>query len=195
MSIFLTVFVLTPSVLGVATRWLLGDGSVAKALPSLKLLNSFILLLLNYINASSSLPGIVARPDWGFLALATSAALGMCVLAFAVGWALATLLRADDGRRTALMFGLGMNNNGMGLVLASVALAHLPGVMLPAILYTLVQHVVAGVVTVLNRRLAAAQRPDLARAPTLAGALRHLPARPAMVATSPSRLASEGVAR
>jgi hypothetical protein len=93
------------------------------------------------------------------------------------------------------MFGLGMNNNGMGLVLASVALAHLPGVMLPALLYTLVQHVVAGVVTVLNRRLAVAPRPDLAPATTLAGALRHLPVRPATVATSPSRLASEAGAR
>ena len=44
------------------------------------------------------------------------------------------------------MFGLGMNNNGTGLVLASMALADHPRVMLPIIFYNLVQHLVAGVV-------------------------------------------------
>jgi bile acid:Na+ symporter, BASS family len=45
----------------------------------------------------------------------------------------------------SLVFGLGMNNNGTGMVLAASALAHLPNVMLPIILYNLVQHVAAGV--------------------------------------------------
>ncbi len=44
------------------------------------------------------------------------------------------------------MFGLGMNNNGAGLVLASVALADHPQVMLPIIVYNLVQHLAAGAV-------------------------------------------------
>ena len=44
------------------------------------------------------------------------------------------------------MFGLGMNNNGTGLVLASLTLAAHPAVMLPIIFYNLVQHVVAGIV-------------------------------------------------
>ena len=42
------------------------------------------------------------------------------------------------------MFGLGMNNNGTGLVLASMALTEHPQVMVPIIFYNLVQHVVAG---------------------------------------------------
>jgi BASS family bile acid:Na+ symporter len=159
MSVFLLVFVLLPAVLGVGALRLVGEGRIHRAKPTLKLLNSVILLVLNYTNASASLPGVAARPDWGFLAVALVVAVGMCVLAFAAGWALARLLRAEEGQRTALMFGLGLNNNGTGLVLASVALSRLPGVILPVILYTLVQHVVAAVVSFLNTRRPAVETP------------------------------------
>ena len=43
------------------------------------------------------------------------------------------------------MFGLGMTNNGTGLVVAAGALDHLPAVVLPVVFYNLVQHVAAGV--------------------------------------------------
>jgi hypothetical protein len=42
------------------------------------------------------------------------------------------------------MYGLGMNNNGTGLVLASLVLSSYPRVMVPIIFYNLVQHLVAG---------------------------------------------------
>jgi hypothetical protein len=51
------------------------------------------------------------------------------------------------------MFGLGMNNNGTGLVLASMALADHPRVMLPIIFYNLVQHLIAGIVDRLTCRI------------------------------------------
>ena len=54
--------------------------------------------------------------------------------------------KATPAQRTSLMFGLGMNNNGTGLVLASMALADHPRVMLPIIFYNLVQHLIAGIV-------------------------------------------------
>jgi len=73
----------------------------------------------------------------------------LCVAAFASGWWLGRLLRADRASRTALMFGLGMSNNGAGLVLAGVALAGQPRLMLPIIFYNLVQHLVAGAATYL----------------------------------------------
>ncbi len=57
------------------------------------------------------------------------------------------------------MFGLGMNNNGTGLVLASMALADHPQVLLPIIFYNLVQHLIAGTVDrFLFRRPANAQQ-------------------------------------
>ena len=66
------------------------------------------------------------------------------MLAFAAGWGIAKFLRAGRDQRAALMFGLGMNNNGTGLVLAATALAAHPQVMLPIIFYNLAQHLVAG---------------------------------------------------
>jgi BASS family bile acid:Na+ symporter len=44
------------------------------------------------------------------------------------------------------MFGLGMNNNGAGLVLASLTLSDHPSVMLPIIINILLQHLAASVV-------------------------------------------------
>ena len=67
-------------------------------------------------------------------------------LAFTAGWLISRFLKATPSQRTALMFGLGMNNNGTGLVLASMSLADHPRVMLPIIFYNLVQHLIAGIV-------------------------------------------------
>jgi BASS family bile acid:Na+ symporter len=172
-GLFLALFVLLPSLGGIAARRALGEEAASACKPHLKVLNAAVLLVLNYANAAVSLPGVVAHPDWSFLTLSLAVVLALCVLTFASGWWLARLLGGDASQRTALMFGLGMNNNGTGLVLASVAFAHLPGVLLPLILYTLVQHVVAGVVSQLTspaRR--AAERPlhfpraRLAKAPS-----------------------------
>jgi len=75
--------------------------------------------------------------------------------------AIARLLQVGGGERTSLMFGLGMNNNGTGLVLASMALADHPTAMLPIIFYNLVQHLVAGGVD----RLVVSERPTAPAAP------------------------------
>ena len=103
-----------------------------------------MLLFLNYSNAAVSLPQAIADPDRDFLAVMLAIVVGLCVLAFAAGWVIARLLGASRDQRVALMFGLGMNNNGTGLVLASMALADHPRVLLPIIFYNLVQHLVAG---------------------------------------------------
>jgi BASS family bile acid:Na+ symporter len=41
------------------------------------------------------------------------------------------------------MFGVGMNNNGTALVLASLAFANQPKILIPMILYSLVQNLIA----------------------------------------------------
>lgn len=58
----------------------------------------------------------------------------------------------DQAERVSLMYGLGMNNNGTGLVLASLVLGSFPQVMVPIIFYNLVQHLVAGTVHVVMGR-------------------------------------------
>jgi BASS family bile acid:Na+ symporter len=146
---FLAVCVVLPSVGGICGRAAVGGPRADAARPYLKLVNSVTLLVLNYANGAASLPRAAAERDWDFLGLALGVALALCVAGFASGWWLARLLRADRGQRASLTFGLGMSNNGAGLVLASVALPGHPGVMLPLIFYNLVQHFVAAVVTYL----------------------------------------------
>jgi BASS family bile acid:Na+ symporter len=70
----------------------------------------------------------------------------LCLSLFAAGNLAGKLLKTGDSNRIALMFGLGMNNNGVGLVLASMALSDHPLIMLPIIIYNLLQHIIAGIV-------------------------------------------------
>jgi BASS family bile acid:Na+ symporter len=152
-GVFLAVSVILPSLLGMAGHAAIGEARIAPVKPALKLLNSVNLLLLNYSNASVSLPQTVTDPDWDFLAVTLVIVVSLCVLSFAAGWSIARLFKTAAAQRTSLMFGLGMNNNGTGLVLASMALADHPCVLLPIIFYNLVQHLVAGAVDlVLSRR-------------------------------------------
>jgi BASS family bile acid:Na+ symporter len=144
-SSFLLAFVMLPSLAGILARCVLGETVLGRARPMLKLTNSANLLVLCYSNAAVALPGVVANPDWDFMGVMLVIVLGLCALGFTSGWVVARGLRADEGQRTSLMFGLGMTNNGTGLVLAGTALGHLPDVMLPVIFYNLVQHVVAAV--------------------------------------------------
>lgn len=143
---FLTVSVIVPCIVGILLHLVVGKARVLAARPYLKLANFFVLFLLIYSNASISLPRAVRQPDYDFLAIMVAIAAGLCGVAFSAGWSISRLLRVAPGEQTSLMFGLGMNNNGTGLVLASMALSHHPRAMLPIILYNLVQHLVAGCV-------------------------------------------------
>jgi BASS family bile acid:Na+ symporter len=158
-GVFLLACVALPSLLGVLGRRLVGGGRIDAARPQLKLVNYLVLLLLNYGNGAVALPQAVAYPDWDFLAVILVATVALCLTTFACGWWLGRPFRADRSRRTALMFGLGMSNNGSGLVLAGMALAAYPRVMLPLIVYNLVQHLVAGGAAYLLGRAEAARPP------------------------------------
>lgn len=143
---FLCLTVVAPAILGMISHYFLGDKKTVAIKPLMKLTNFVFLLLLNYSNASLSLPGVFKKPDWDFLALIMLITVLVCVFAFASGGLLAKLLKANNSDKAALMFSLGMNNNGTGLVLAAAALADHPAVMLPMIFYTMVQQVVAAIV-------------------------------------------------
>jgi bile acid:Na+ symporter, BASS family len=146
---FLLVCVVFPSLAGMACRCFTVN-RIDHIKPTIKFINSIVILVLCYANASSVLPKIAAEPDWDFLVLCLGAVVALCVAAFGAGWVLARLLRASKSQTRSLVFALGMNNNGTGIVLACSALAGLPGAVLPVLAYNLVQHLVAGGV---NRRL------------------------------------------
>lgn len=151
-SAFVITVVLLPSLLGLALHPVLGRRRIARAMPLLKLLNLTNLLVLNYTNAAVALPHALGHPDWDFLEIAFAITSAMCVGAFAAGWWIPRLFHAERADRVALMFGLGMNNNGTGLVLAAGALADHRIVLVPIILYNLVQQMVAGLVDAWQKR-------------------------------------------
>jgi len=143
---FMMLTVVLPALLGIVLYFCLGEERTAKVKPSLKLVNFVVLLLLNYSNAATSLPQAFAKPDWDYLIFIFFTTLFLCATAFGAGWLIARVLKADKGEQAALMFGLGMNNNGTGLVLAAASLADHPAVLLPMIFYTLVQQVIAALI-------------------------------------------------
>ena len=156
---FLGLWVVLPSLLGLSIRFAVPERQLTAAMPHIKIINSLVLLVLNYSNASVSLPQALAQPDVDFLALTIVITAGLCIAAFSAAYWLSCLFKTDQADRVSLMYGLGMNNNGTGLVLASLALASFPRVMVPIILYNLVQHLVAGSVHEVTGRNAAVQQP------------------------------------
>ena len=153
---FLGIWVVLPSFFGLLAQRLVGEARLSQVKSRIKLVNYVILLLLNYSNASLSLPKALSHPDFDFMAILLVIVLALCLSAFATGYLVARIFRTSRANLVSLMFGLGMNNNGTGLVLVSIALADHPEVMLPIIFYNLVQHLMAAVVnnTVFQRRYA-----------------------------------------
>ncbi len=143
---FLLFFVLAPSLLGMAVRWLAGDRQVPTIQPALKFCNTVALLILCYANAAVSLPQVVAKPDSDFLVLTALITVALSMVAFSSGLLLARLLKLGRPQQAALVFGLGMSNNGTGLVIAAGTLGDHPLVLLPILLYNLIQHLVAGAI-------------------------------------------------
>ena len=153
---FLGLWIVLPSMLGLGLRFVVPEAQLTSVMPFIKLINSIVLLLLNYSNGAVSLPQAVADRDFDFLAVTLGITTGLCVTAFASGYGLSRLFKVDQADRVSLMYGLGMNNNGTGLVLASLVLASYPRVMVPIIFYNLVQHLVAGSVHEVTGRSTAA---------------------------------------
>jgi BASS family bile acid:Na+ symporter len=146
LSLFLSLYVLAPSLAGIAVRAAVGEERIGRFGSRLKLVGSGVLLTLCYANAAVALPQTIQRPDLDYLAVMMVIVAVMCVVGFAAGAVIGWSAQADRPQRASLMFGLGMTNNGTGLVIAAGALAHIPAVMLPVIFYNLIQHVVAGCV-------------------------------------------------
>src|SRR5690242_20582443 len=150
---FLGLWVVMPALTGIAARLMVSEDGQTGGMVYLKLINSIVLLLLNYSNASVSLPQAMAERDYDFLAITLAITAGLCLALFAAGYGLSRLFKLNRPEGISLMFGLGMNNNGTGLVLASLVLSAYPNIMVPIIFYNLVQHIVAGTVQeIMSRR-------------------------------------------
>ncbi len=143
---FLILAVVIPSVLGILAKVAVSQNINVKQQSIIKLLNLINLLLLNYSNASISLPTTIQKPDWDYYFLILAVTIVLCLFAFLAGFVIARSFKCSRADMASLMFGLGMNNNGTGLVLASLVLSDHPNVMLPLIFYTLVQQIIAAII-------------------------------------------------
>lgn len=141
---FLLFYVLAPSLLGIIVARVAGNDHIAAPRPFLRIVNSLVLLTLCYSNAAVSLPEVIAMPDWDFLVLLLLITTGFCLCLFFSGLLLSKALKLPKAQRISLTFGLGMSNNGTGLVIAAAALPDHPLVLLPMLFYNLVQHLIAG---------------------------------------------------
>ena len=151
---FLVVWVVVPTLLGLLIRRAIGSARADSL--GLKSVTPFVLLALCYANASGCLPGVATNPDWDFLGLTMAAVALMSGSAFATGFGVARVAKADPARRTALVFGVGMANNGTGQALLAGTLGGCPAALLPLVAIHLLQHLAAGVTCRRLARLASA---------------------------------------
>lgn len=144
---FIIFSIVLPSLMGMIFHNLIGEQKANEIKPFFKFINSIVLMLLIYSNAAISLPQAVANPDWDFLILIALVTLSLCVITFACGWLIAKVFKCGKAEQSSMMFGLGMNNNGAALVLASMALADHPLIMIPIVFYNLAQQLIASIVS------------------------------------------------
>ena len=144
---FIIFSIILPSILGIILHVLLGEKKIIPIKPYLKFINLIVLISLMYSNAAVSLPQAFSSPDLDFHLIIVIITLSMCAILFILGWIISKILRVGKPEQTSLVFALGMNNNGGGLVLASMSLSDHPLVLLPIIFYNLAQQIIASIVS------------------------------------------------
>ncbi len=141
---FFIVWVILPSLAGMATNWLVGLDVIDRLRGVFRMISAATLLTLNYANASLAMPQALNEGISKTFLLSSVLAITLSALGIASGWLLSKLLGTDRPTATALMFGFSMKHTGLALVLAGQVLHTEPRVILMIVLATLLQHVVAG---------------------------------------------------
>lgn len=170
MSTFFALWVLIPIVLGVLLSQLAPKRFVLAAKPWAGRLSWLILLGLNYVNGTVCLPGLTAQP--GEFARPLFAASVLVALIIAMYSLLKHSLPAlhtefvsensvsvngsannfcnprqfQDSDKLSLLLAVVMRNTGAAMVYTSTALASVPLVSLVVVFYTLMQHLLIGVI-------------------------------------------------
>ncbi|WP_158545411.1 bile acid:sodium symporter family protein [Bremerella cremea] len=135
---------IVPAVLvGALVRHLVGAARIQFIRPMLKVGSASILLLLNYANASAALPRIVGDFQPMILLVLVLTVWGMCGTVFLASWYLTRWLGVGEAEARSLVFGIGMKNTGMALVLAGLWLEQYPLALVAIIIYTFSQHLFA----------------------------------------------------
>ncbi|SEK79858.1 bile acid:sodium symporter family protein [Streptacidiphilus jiangxiensis] len=145
-SVLAVVTVVLPCAFGLGLGRLLRarhPALLTAALPSVRVVNLAVVVLLSYTNACGGLGQVVARPDPDFLLLVAVAAAAMCGGSFLTGWVLAGRLGLPRADAIALAYASGMNNSSAGAVVAVTRLPGNPAVLVPILAYSVLQKILA----------------------------------------------------
>ncbi len=143
---FFIVWVISPTLVGFACRYLVGADRVAAVRHWIVLASAAALLVLNYVNAALALPKVFDETPVTLLVITAVLAAALSLVGIAMATALAWLLRMAADMRSALLFGLSMKHTGLALILAGAVLEDQPLAILIIVLATLEQHLLAAVV-------------------------------------------------
>jgi len=143
---FVMIWVIIPALLGVITRTFLLKERYDRHKLFIKTFTSLFLLTLNYANGAVSLPQLLHSNQLGLISLTAFSASGLCALLFVTAWSVSRICRIAQPDRLAVMYSTAMSNTGVALVLITSILPQMIAVHLVVIFYTLIQHMLAGLV-------------------------------------------------
>lgn len=141
------LLVCLPLLAGIGIRWIAEKRLWQVKTPVIRPLNLVLLLLLNYANACVSLPAFIHSPmsAWSMwiigLVSASVAVAGIAAFVLARGCRL-----GPDGQGSTTLC-TSMSNTGVGLVLATDVLPGAGLLHVTLIAYTLLQHIIAGLIS------------------------------------------------
>jgi BASS family bile acid:Na+ symporter len=138
--------IVLPCAAGLLCRALLSPGRAARWEPRVAPCALLASLATTYTNASGALGPCLAHPRPLLIGAAVAAAAAMCAASFLLGHTAGTTLRLDRGGRSTLALACGMNNSSAGAVLISAAMPDKPYLLMPVLVYGLVQKSLAGLV-------------------------------------------------
>ncbi|WP_327364322.1 sodium-dependent transporter [Streptomyces sp. NBC_01296] len=100
-------------------------------------------LALTYLNAAGALGRFLAHPAALLSIAAVAVAVFVCTLSFSFGRVAGSLLRLDTRARACVTLACGMSNSSAGAVLIGAVLPDRPHVLLPVLVYGLLQKLAA----------------------------------------------------
>lgn len=145
---FIVIWIIVPVIGGRFFRWFSGEKGKIQWTIWMKWANALNLLLLNYMHGASFLPQCVQAFQPSAMFSLLLGVLTCCSMAFVTGIWIGKVLKVTPSEKMALMFGTGMNNNGMALVLAAQFLGASGWIGLTIALCTFGQHLVAAAVQI-----------------------------------------------
>ncbi len=141
---FFIVWVIFPSLMGVAFNRLAGPVRIERFHGWLRIVSAGTLLTLNYTNASLAMPRVFDNEGPRTILISSVLAVLLSVVGMVSAWVLKWLMQLDHASWISLVFSFSMKHTGLALVLAGEMLHTRPRVILVIVLATLLQHLIAG---------------------------------------------------